>query len=247
LTQSAAAMVPRPPLLVSEKAGYRSLVRQAEAPKLAPPRFSNSTIPLRPEKSMGQEVDDDAEAILLGNVFQDAIPATSGYAAMLHAEAGFLKALREDILDGRLDMPFARFIISAEYYHLSRAMMPLGQQPSFTLEEAMAGYNQRLQRVSEGLPKEIDAYWLVMLLQRYTENKFYPGNGSGMLLDSLFHSQNDCEGGTKEVLAYLQALYPALSLGSNRGMLQTTSGSAICRYLLDRVRRAGKSLTMTGG
>jgi len=227
LTQSAAAMVPRPPLLVSEKAGYRSLVRQAEAPKLAPPRFSNSTIPLRSEKSMGQEVDDDAEAILLGNVFQDAIPATSGYAAMLHAEAGFLKALREDILDGRLDMPFARFIISAEYYHLSRAMMPLGQQPSFTLEEAMAGYNQRLQRVSEGLPKEIDAYWLVMLLQRYTENKFYPGNGSGMLLDSLFHSQNDCEGGTKEVLAYLQALYPALSLGSNRGMLQTTSGELI--------------------
>ena len=227
LIQTATAIVPLSPLLVPEKGGYRSLARQTEAPKLAAPRFSNSTIPPRPEKSLGQEVDDDAEAILLGNVFQDAIPATSGYAAMLHAEAGFLKALREDIGDGRLDMPFASFIISAEYYHLSRAMMPLGQQPSFTLEEAISRYNQRLQRVGEGVPKEIDAYWLVMLLQRYAENKFYPGNGSGMLLDSLFHSQNDCEGGTKEILAYLQALYPALSLGSNRGMLQTTSGELI--------------------
>lgn len=227
LFQTSSAMSFLVPPVVSEKAEYRSLVRQTEVPRLAPPTFSGSTIPPRPEKNMGQEVEEDAAAVLLGNVFNDAIPATSGYASLLRAEAEFLGAVQADIADGRLDMAFSTFIISAEYFHLSRAMMPLGQQPSFTLEEAMARYNERLQKVGEGLPKEIDAYALVMLLQRYAENKFYPGNGSGMLLDSLFHYQNDCEGGTKEVLAYLQALYPALSLGSNRGMLQTTTGELI--------------------
>ncbi|GEM_PF-1660286 len=227
LPQYSIAMSSLIPLSITEKVGYRSLVRQTAVARLAPPHFSGSTIPAKPDKSMDQEVAEDAEAVLLGNVFQDAVPATSGYAAMLHAEAEFLKALREDIADGRLHMAFSTFIISAEYFHLSRALMVLGQQPSFTLEEALARYNQRLQRVGEGLPKEIDGYSLVMLLQRYAENKFYPGNGSGMLLDSLFHDQNDCEGGTKEILAYLQALYPSLSLGSNRGMLQTTTGELI--------------------
>ncbi len=227
LSQITTALPPFIPLSVVDKAGYRSLVRQTAVERLAPPRFSGSTIPARPEKSMGREVEEDAEAILLGNVFQDAIPATSGYTAILNAEAEFLQRVQADIADGRLDMPFATFILSAEYYHLSRAMMPLGQQPSFPLAEAMARYNERLQKVGEGLPKEIDGFTLVMLLQRYAENKFYPGNGSGMLLDSLFHWQNDCEGGTKEVLAYLQTLYPALELGSNRGMLQTTTGELI--------------------
>ncbi|MBU1565192.1 MAG: hypothetical protein KJ630_06145 [Proteobacteria bacterium] len=227
LFQTGSALSPLVPLWVSEKVGYRSLVRQTAVSKLTPPLFSGSTIPPRPEKTMVQEVDEDTEAVLLGNVFNDALPATSGYAGMLQAEAAFLKAVQADIADGHLDMPFSTFIISAEYFHLSRAMMPLGQQPSFTLEEAMARYDLRLQRVGENLPKEIDGYSLVMMLQRYAENKFYPGNGSGMLLDSLFHNQNDCEGGTKEVLAYLQALYPVLRLGSNRGMLQTTTGELI--------------------
>ncbi|MFH0783220.1 MAG: hypothetical protein V2B20_14900 [Pseudomonadota bacterium] len=214
--------------LISGKVGYRSLARQTAGIRLSPPQFSSSTIPPRPEKSMGRMVDEDAEAMLLGSVFQDAIPASSDHSEqLLRAEAEFIEVLKKDIVDGRLDMAFSTFIISAEYFHLSRALLPLGQQPSFSLEEADARYRQRLQRVGEGLPKEIDGYSLVMLLQRYAENKFYPGNGSGMLLDSLFHNQNDCEGGTKEVLAYLQALYPALSLGSNRGMLQTTTGELI--------------------
>ncbi len=227
VTQVIAATASLLPLSLVELTSFRSLVRQSQIARLAPPIFSSATIPPKPDKSMGQEVDEDAEAILLGNVFQDAVPATSGFAAMLRAEAEFLRDLREDIGDGRLDMPFAIFILSSEYYQLSRAMMPLGQQPSFTLEEAMSRYKERLHRVGEGMPKKMDAYWLVMLLQRYAENKFYPGNGSGMLLDSLFYLQNDCEAGTKEVLAYLQALYPNLTLGSNRGMLRTTSGELI--------------------
>ena len=215
------------PNAISESGGFRSLLRQKPVARLSPPRFSASTIPAKPEKALSQEVADDAEAILLGNVFQDAVPATNGFSAMLQAEEAFLKTLRQDINDGRLDMPFADFILAAEYYHLSRAMIPLGQQPSFSLEEAMDRYRRRLEKVGEGLPKEIDAYWLIMVLQRYAENKFYPENGSGILLDSLFHSQNDCEGGTKEILAYLQALYPTLRLGSNRGILQTTTGDLI--------------------
>jgi len=227
LSQAFPALASFLPSAITESRGFRSLLRQKPVAKLSPPRFSTSTIPAKPEKSLSQEVTDDAEAILLGNVFQDAVPATGGFTAMLQAEEAFLKTLRRDIDDGRLDMPFADFILAAEYYHLSRAMMPLGQQPAFSLEEAMDRYRRRLEKVGEGLPKEIDAYWLIMVLQRYAENKFYPENGSGMLLDSLFHSQNDCEGGTKEVLAYLQALYPTLRLGSNRGILQTTSGDLI--------------------
>ncbi|MDK9707199.1 MAG: hypothetical protein OEL83_09120 [Desulforhopalus sp.] len=206
---------------------FRSLARQEPVKRLVPPRFSSSTIPPRPDKSLEQAVDEDAEAVLLGNVFDNAVPATATSKDFLLAEAQFRRNLHRDIADGRLDMPFADFIIAAEFFHLSRALLPLGQQPAFSLEEAMARYTDRLRRVGEGLPKEIDGYSLIMVLQRYAENKFYPGNGSGMLLDSLFHFQNDCEGGTKEIIAYLQALYPALQLGSNRGMLQTTTGELI--------------------
>ena len=237
------------PTAISKNGDFRSLLRQNPVTTLSPPRFSASTIPAKPKKSLGQEAADDAETILLGNVFQDAVPATGGFAAMLQAEEAFLKTLRRDITDGRLDMPFADFILAAEYYHLSRAMMPLGQQPSFTLEEAMDRYRRRLERVGEGMPKEIDAYWLIMLLQRYAENKFYPENGSGMFLDALFHSQNDCEGGTKEILAYLQALYPTLRLGSNRGMLQTTSGQLVghIQVFIGPGRESGKILENAQG
>lgn len=48
-----------------------------------------------------------------------------------------------------------------------------------------------------------------------------------MLLDSLFHNLNDCESGTKEVLAYLDDIYPALVLGVNHGIMRTTSDSSI--------------------
>ena len=212
---------------LSVKAAFRSLLRDGPAPQLLPPALAASTIPAKPDKSLLQEVADDAEEVLLGNVFQDAVPLQGGGAALLAAEADFLRRLRADIEDGRLDMGFAEFILAAEYYHLARSLLPLGQQPAFTLGEAMDRYRARLNQVAEGMPKQLDAYWLVMLLQRYSDNKFYPGNGSGMLLDGLFHQQNDCEGGTKEVLAYLQSLYPELSLGTNRGILQTTSGEFI--------------------
>lgn len=209
------------------KAGFRSLHQEGPTPRLLPPVMSTSTIPPRPDKSLLQEVADDAETVLLGNVFQDAVPLRGGAASVLAGEAEFLRRLREDIADGRLDMGFAEFILAAEYYHLAHALLPLGQQPAFTLDEAMARYRQRLATVALGMPKELDAYWLVMLLQRYSDNKFYPGNGSGMLLDGLYHQQNDCEGGTKEVLAYLQSLYPDLPLGTNRGILRTTTGEFI--------------------
>ena len=209
------------------KAGFRSLHQEGPTPRLLPPAMSLSTIPAKPDKSLIQEVADDAETVLLGNVFQDAVPLRDGAATVLSGEADFLRRLRDDIEDGRLDMGFAEFILAAEYYHLAHALLPLGQQPAFTLDQAMTRYRQRLATVALGMPKELDAYWLVMLLQRYSDNKFYPGNGSGMLLDGLYHQQNDCEGGTKEVLAYLQSLYPDLSLGTNRGILRTTTGEFI--------------------
>jgi hypothetical protein len=207
--------------------GYRSLSRKAAGAKLLPPHFSDDTIPPKPDKEMWQVVEESEDSYLLGDVFQDAVPATSTGEDLLRAEAAFLADLREDILDGRLDMPFASFIIPAEYYQLSRALREKNLQPAFTLDEAFDRYRRRLDRVGEGVPAEIDGFTAVMILQRYAENKFYPGNGSGMLLDSLFHNLNDCEGGTKEVLAYLDELYPDLVLGSNRGVLQTTTGELI--------------------
>lgn len=215
------------PALLTVKAGFRSLTQAEPTPRLLPPSLSASTIPAKPDKSLLQEVADDAETVLLGNVFQDAVPLQGGAAALLAGEEDFLRRLRSDIEDGRLDMGFAEFILAAEYYHLVHSLLPLGQQPAFTLDQAVARYNERLAMVAEGMPRQLDAYWLVMLLQRYSDNKFYPGNGSGMLLDGLFHQQNDCEGGTKEVLAYLRSLYPDLPLGTNRGMLQTTTGEFI--------------------
>ena len=213
--------------LLTVKAGYRSLLQDGPAPRLLPPALSGSTIPAKPDRSLLQEVADDAEEVLLGNVFQDAVPLEPGAPSPLAGEEEFLRRLGADIVDGRLDMGFADFILSAEYYQLARSLLPLGQRPAFSLDEAMARYRQRLAEVSQGMPAQLDAYWLVMLLQRYSDNKYYPENGSGMLLDGLFHRQNDCEGGTKEVLAYLQSLYPELPLGTNRGMLQTTRGDFI--------------------
>lgn len=207
--------------------GYRSLSRRAAGEKLLPPHFSDDTIPPKPDKEMWQVIEESEEFYLLGDVFRDAVPATSSGEELLRAEAAFLADLRQDIQDGRLDMPFASFIIPAEYYQLSRALREKNLQPAFTLDEAFDRYRQRLDRVGEGVPAEIDGFTAVMILQRYAENKFYPGNGSGMLLDSLFHNLNDCEGGTKELLAYLDELYPGLVLGSNRGMLQTTTGELI--------------------
>lgn len=215
------------PALLTVKAGFRSLTQAEPTPRLLAPSLSGSTIPAKPAKSLLQEVADDAETVLLGNVFQDAVPLQGGAAALLAGEEDFLRRVRGDIEDGRLDMGFADFILAAEYYHLVHSLLPLGQQPAFTLDQAVARYKERLAMVAEGMPKQLDAYWLVMLLQRYSDNKFYPGNGSGMLLDGLFHQQNDCEGGTKEVLAYLRSLYPELPLGTNRGMLQTTTGEFI--------------------
>lgn len=207
--------------------GFRSLSRKMAGAKLLPPHFSDGTIPKKPDKDMWQVVEESEESYLLGDVFQDAVPATSAGVDLLRAEAAFLADLRRDIQDGRLDMPFASFIIPAEYYQLSRALLEKNLQPAFTLDEAFARYRKRLDRVGAGLPAAIDGPGAVMILQRYAENKFYPGNGSGMVLDSLFHNLNDCEGGTKEVLAYLDQLYPELVLGSNRGLLQTTTGELI--------------------
>jgi hypothetical protein len=221
------AVLDASPALLTVKAGFRSLTQAEPTPRLLPPLLSGSTIPAKPDRSLLQEVADDAETVLLGNVFQDAVPLKSGAVALLAGEEDFLRRLRSDIEDGRLDMGFADFILAAEYYHLVHSLLPLGQQPAFTLDQAVARYRERLAMVAEGMPKQLDAYWLVMLLQRYSDSKFYPGNGSGMLLDGLFHQQNDCEGGTKEVLAYLRSLYPDLPLGTNRGMLQTTTGEYI--------------------
>ena len=206
---------------------FRSLARKTAIARLLPPLFSDNTIPRKPDKDMWQVVEESKESYLLGDVFQDAVPATSAGQDLVQEEAAFLVELRQDIADGRLDMPFSSFIIRAEYYQLSRALLLKKLQPSFTLDEAFARYRDRLGRVRQGVPQEVDGFSVVMILQRYADNKFYPGNGSGMLLDSLFHNLNDCEGGTKEVLAYLNEIYPALILGSNRGMLQTTTGELI--------------------
>lgn len=227
---SVSPLVPMPvrlPALADAGAGFHSLSRGKAAAKLLPPRFSADTIPKRPAKDMFRLVEENAESYLLGDVFQDAVPATISAAELTRREASFLTELRRDIGDGRLDMPFASFVIAAEYYQLSRALLAKNLQPAFTLDEALARFRERYKRVAAGLPAEIDGFAAVMILQRYAENKFYPGNGSGMVLDSLFHNLNDCEAGTKEILAYLDELYPNLALGSNRGLLRTTAGDFI--------------------
>ncbi len=138
-----------------------------------------------------------------------------------------MNTVRNDLLDGHFDMKFSTFIITAEYFQLSKALIKRGLQPSFSLEEAFEKYSARLAKIRTNLPSELDAYSLIMILQRYAENKFYPENGSGLLLESLFHNLNDCEGGTKEILAYLNDIYPDTKSGSNRGMIRTTNGKVI--------------------
>lgn len=205
----------------------RSLGRNNVVSKLMNPDFSPQTIPIKPLKTLEEEIEENADDYLLSDVYKDAVPLTRNREQLLVAERNFLTKVRLDIEDGRLDMPFAEFIIPAEFYHLSRGLFEKMLQPDFTLEEAMDRFYTRLQRVRAGLPDELNGFGLVMILQRYAENKFYPGDGSGMLLDGLFHNLNDCEGGTKEVISYLDLLYPHLKLGSNRGMLQTTTGEVI--------------------
>lgn len=214
-------------LLPAEGEKLPSLARTIAAGPLRTPQFSARTIPPKPAREMWEEIADNAQEILTSDVVAEAVPAQTSRAELAAAEAAFLTLLRADILDGRLDMPFAEFIIQAEYYHLSHALLDRGLQPAFSLAEATERYRQELARVGAGLSGPLNAFSLVMVLQRYAEYKYYPGNGSGMLLDALFHNLNDCESGTKEVLAYLQDLYPELRLGSNRGLVPTTTGEVI--------------------
>lgn len=218
---------PLSPLFSREYDSQRSMNRKKPLAKLLPPDFTGSTLYPKPSKNMQQEVDENADSYLLGDIFKDTIVASYGKKELHQREEKFLEILRKDMADGKLDMPFYSFIIQAEYYQLSHLLLEGGLQPSFTLLEAEEKFKENLKRVGRGLEGDIDAYSLVMVLQRYAENKFYPENGSGMLLDSLFHNLNDCEGGTKEILAYLDQLYPQLALGSNRGLVQTTSGDLI--------------------
>lgn len=213
--------------LVSDSSTSRSLSRATRAMRLLPPEYSAYTIPPKPVKSLKEEIEESAGAYLEGDVFKDAVLATYSRAELEARETRFVASVRQDLMDGRLDMLFSDFIIPAEYFQLSHALLDAGRQPNFSLAEAYSRYQERLTRVKADLPESIDAFALVMILQRYAENKYYPGNGSGMFLDSLFHNLNDCEGGTKEVLAYLNAIYPALKLGSNRGMIPTTTGEVI--------------------
>jgi len=203
------------------------LGRRVPALQLFPPQFSENTIPPRPEKNMYQVVDESQNSYLLGDIFKDATQAPLGGRDLLIDESAFVQQLKDDISDGKLDMPFYLYIISAEYYQLSRALLKNGMRPDFTLEDALVRFNKSLQVVKNGLSEKIDGLSVVMMLQRYSKDKYYPENGSGMLLDSLFHNLNDCEGGTKEILAYLDMLYPDLQIGSSRGMLRTTTGELI--------------------
>lgn len=205
----------------------RSLGRKDAISKLLPPSYSATTIPVKPKKSLLELIAENAEEVLLSDAFKEAVPLTHPIDHLLQAEKTFVAGVRHDIEDGVLDMPFAQFIIPAEFFQLSRALYGLGLQPAFSLDEAFQQYQMRLDKVKAGLPEELDAFSLVMVLQRYAENKYYPENGSGMLLDGLFHDLNDCEGGTKEVISYLDSMYPHLSFGSLRGMLRTTTGGAI--------------------
>jgi len=213
---------------IAQKPVVRSLFRQTRPVELTTPGFPVSTMMPQPENSILAKMAAVDDSYLLTDVYQEAIPAGLGWDVWLaRAEADFTDELHRDILDGRLDMAFSRFLIHAEYFQLSKTLLGSGQKPAFDLDEALAVYDQRLQRVAQDLPETLTGYGLIMLLQRYAENKYYPENGSGMLLDALFHNLNDCEGGTKEILAYLAQLYPGLRLGSNRGMVQTTSGEFI--------------------
>jgi len=205
----------------------RSLSQSTAVAKLLAPVFSDSTIPEKPAEEMWKKMRDNKETYILGDIYKDTIPATYTREDLKVREETFMELVREDILDGTLDMPFSSFILSAEYFLLSRALIKKGLQPSFTLQETFNRYKERLERVKVDLPQELDVYSLVMILQRYALNKFYPENGSGLFLESLFHNLNDCESGTKEILSYLSDLYPKLEVGSNRGLLKTTTGEVI--------------------
>lgn len=205
----------------------RSLSQATAVAKLLPPVFSDSTIPEKPDEEMWEKMRDTKETYILGDIYKDTIPATYTRQDLRIQEEIFMDRIKEDISDGTLDMPFSSFILSAEYFLLSKSLIRKGLQPSFTLQETFDRYNRRLERVKVGMPKELDVYSLVMILQRYAQNKFYPENGSGLFLESLFHNLNDCESGTKEILSYLGDLYPKLEVGSNRGMLKTTTGEVI--------------------
>ena len=214
-------------LFVLDGTTQRSLSRSTAITNLLPPVFSDSTIPEKPEEEMWEKLRDNKETYILGDIYEDTIPATYTRRDLRVREETFMDRVREDILDGALDMPFSSFILSAEYFLLSRALIKKGLQPSFTLQQTFNKYNERLERVKVDLPQELDVYSLVMILQRYAQNKFYPENGSGLFLESLFHNLNDCESGTKEIISYLGDLYPKLEVGSNRGMLKTTTGEVI--------------------
>ncbi|BCL62929.1 hypothetical protein DGMP_36220 [Desulfomarina profundi] len=191
------------------------------------PVFSHDTIPEKPPTEVWEEIRDSRTSALTGDIFNDSVPAPYSREELQEREKLFVDGLREDLKDADLNMRFSTFIISAEYYYLSRALIEKGMAPAFTLKDALVRYEKRLLKMRKRLSKQPDIYSLITILQAYAENKYYPGNGSGLLLDGLYHNLNDCEGGTKEVLAYLDDLYPQLEIGSNRGLLRTTSGDVI--------------------
>ncbi|WP_457577804.1 hypothetical protein [Desulfomarina sp.] len=218
--------VPLIPLFSREKNGH-FLGRKTPPGRLLVPVFSSNTIPDKPSTEIWEEIRDSRTSTLKGDIFIDSVPAPYSREELQEREKSFVDSVREDLKDSVLNMRFSLFIISAEYYYLSRALIEKGMAPAFTLEDALARYEKRLMKIRKRLAREPDIYSLITILQAYAENKYYPGNGSGLLLDGLYHNLNDCEGGTKEVLAYLDDLYPQLEVGSNRGLLRTTGGDVI--------------------
>lgn len=195
--------------------------------RLTPPDFAADTIPSRPRKSMWQEVRDRGDEYLGGDVYREGVPLHGDPTKVFREEAAFVAELEADLEDGWLDMDFVDFILPAEYYRLYRALVNENRQPAFTLKQARQRFAEKLKKIGADLPEELDALALVMILQRYAEDKYYPENGSGMLLDSLYHNIADCESGSIEIISYLDILYPGLSLGTNRGLIPTTDGRLI--------------------
>ena len=210
-----------------DKNPLHALSQKTGVKKLSSPVFSVNTIPEKPAKDMRKGLQENKDRYILGDIYNDTTPAITSKRELLTTELEFMRRVREDLLDGIFNMRFSEFIVSAEYFQLSKALIENGLQPSFSLKDALKKYEGRLAKVRKNLPSDLDAYSLIMILQRYAENKFYPENGSGLLLESLFHNLNDCEGGTKEILAYLSDIYPSIQLGSNRGMIRTTNGKVI--------------------
>ncbi|MFC1691577.1 hypothetical protein ACFL0W_05350 [Nanoarchaeota archaeon] len=162
------------------------------------------------------------------DVIYDSVPADYTLAELLVRENKFKERLRKDFSDCKLDdIPFSEFIISAEYFMLSKFLINSGLMPSFTLEDALEKYDAFFNNVTDtiaqqGLKPSDDEYKTVKIaLAKYAEGKIYDIRKGGLVLNLLYYGDIDCQSGANFTVGMLSDLLPNLELGINRGFRRT--------------------------